>query len=107
VSNASALDRLTIRRSPNRRPTRNRSACPDRSERFDATRTSKEHLAFGHGPHFCLGAHLARLEADVALTTLFKHLPDLALAHPGEEPARVPSFIINGPVGLEVIPQPA
>lgn len=80
---------------------------PDRPERFDPARTSKEHLAFGHGPHFCLGAHLARLEADIALTTLFKHLPDLTLAHPGRQPARLNSFIINGPVGLEVIPHPA
>ncbi|MGI8329798.1 cytochrome P450 family protein [Actinomadura scrupuli] len=79
---------------------------PDHPERFDPTRTSKEHLAFGHGPHFCLGAHLARLEADVALTTLFRHLPDLAVAHP-EEPARLPSFIVNGPVGLEIVPHPA
>lgn len=79
---------------------------PDRPECFDPTRTSKEHLAFGHGPHFCLGAHLARLEADVALTTLFKHLPDLALAHPGQEPARLESMMINGPAGLEIIPHP-
>jgi 2-hydroxy-5-methyl-1-naphthoate 7-hydroxylase len=79
---------------------------PDRPEHFDPTRTSKEHLAFGHGPHFCLGAHLARLEADTALTTLFTHLPDLALAHPGAEPARLQSFIVNGPVGLEIVPHP-
>ncbi|MCX5328796.1 cytochrome P450 [Streptomyces sp. NBC_00140] len=78
--------------------------CP---ERFNPTRSSKEHLAFGHGPHFCLGAHLARLEADVALSTLFSRLPDLALAHPGQQPARVESFIINGPLGLEVVPRPA
>ncbi|WP_182886609.1 cytochrome P450 family protein [Microbispora sp. H10885] len=78
--------------------------CP---ERFDPTRAGKEHLAFGHGPHFCLGAHLARLEAEVALTTLFNELPDLTLAHPGEQPARLTSFMINGPVGLEVVPHPA
>lgn len=78
--------------------------CPDR---FDPTRANKEHLAFGHGPHFCLGAHLARLEAHVALTTLFEHLPNLTLAHPEQQPARLTSFIINGPVGLEVIPHPA
>ncbi|GES23248.1 cytochrome P450 [Acrocarpospora pleiomorpha] len=80
---------------------------PDRPDHFDPTRTSKEHLAFGHGPHFCLGAHLARLEAEVALTTLFKRLPDLALAHPGEQPARMPSFMINGPMSLEIVPHPA
>ncbi|MGW4640957.1 cytochrome P450 family protein [Sphaerisporangium sp. NPDC004334] len=78
--------------------------CP---ESFDPTRASKEHLAFGHGPHFCLGAHLARLEAEIALTTLFAELPDLALARPGHQPARLTSFLINGPVGLEVIPHPA
>lgn len=77
--------------------------CP---ERFVPTRAGKEHLAFGHGPHFCLGAHLARLEADVALSTLFGRLPGLALAHPGERPGRVESFIINGPLGLEVVPRP-
>ncbi len=80
---------------------------PDCPERFDPTRTSKEHLAFGHGPHFCLGAHLARMEANIALTTLFKRLPDLALAHPEEEPARLTSFIINGPAGLEIVPHSA
>ncbi|MFC4592011.1 cytochrome P450 family protein [Sphaerisporangium corydalis] len=78
--------------------------CP---ERFDPTRASKEHLAFGHGPHFCLGAHLARLEAEIALRALFAELPDLTLARPGHRPARLTSFLINGPAGLEVIPHPA
>ncbi len=80
---------------------------PDHPERFDPTRTGKEHLAFGHGPHFCLGAHLARLEADIALTTLFERLPHLALARPEEEPTRVPSFIVSGFAGLEIVPHPA
>ncbi|TWP53009.1 cytochrome P450 [Lentzea tibetensis] len=38
------------------------------------------HTALGHGPHFCLGAHLARLEIRTALTTLFRRFPNLALA---------------------------
>lgn len=80
---------------------------PDHPERFDPTRADKEHLAFGHGPHFCLGAHLARLEGEIALATLFTRLPDLTLAHPEDEPARLPSFIINGPIGLNVSPHPA
>lgn len=85
---------------------RDREFHPDCPERFDPTRTSKAHLAFGHGPHFCLGAHLARLEAEVALTTLFRRLPDLVPACPGEQPARLQSFIVNGPAGLDVIPRP-
>jgi cytochrome P450 len=43
---------------------------------------SVQHLSFGHGPHFCLGAPLARLEATVALERLFTRLPDLDLAGP-------------------------
>ena len=52
-------------------------ADPDRFEvrRPNATR----HLAFAHGPHFCLGAHLARLEAQIAVETLLDRLRDLRL----------------------------
>ncbi|TQM00884.1 cytochrome P450 [Actinoallomurus bryophytorum] len=77
--------------------------CP---ESFDPTRASKEHLAFGDGPHFCLGAHLGRLETEIALATLFTRLPDLALARPGDQPARLPSFVANGLADLNVVPHP-
>ena len=52
-------------------------ADPDRYEvrRANASR----HLAFAHGPHFCLGAHLARLEARIAIETLLDQLPALRL----------------------------
>ncbi len=47
---------------------------------FDVRRTNAgRHLAFAHGPHFCLGAHLARLEAQVAIETLLDRLPRLRL----------------------------
>ncbi|MGP4003163.1 cytochrome P450 family protein [Streptomyces sp. 8N706] len=63
---------------------------------FDVTRVDKEHLAFGYGVHFCLGAPLARLEAEIALPALFERFPDLALAVPTEELTPVASFISNG-----------
>jgi cytochrome P450 len=72
------------------------------ADRFDVLRPTKEHLAFGHGVHFCLGAPLARLEAEVALPALFGRFPNLALAVPGEEPPPVGSFISNGHVSLPV-----
>jgi len=47
---------------------------------FDPTRYAKPQLAFGVGLHFCVGAPLARLELEIALTTLFSRLPNLRLA---------------------------
>lgn len=63
---------------------------------FDARRADKDHLAFGHGVHFCLGAPLARLEAEVALPALFGRFPALAMAAADEELQPVVSFISNG-----------
>jgi cytochrome P450 len=49
-------------------------------DRFDVRRpNAARHLAFAHGPHFCLGAHLARLEARIAVATLLDRLPQLRL----------------------------
>jgi cytochrome P450 len=65
--------------------------------RFDITRESRaEHVAFGFGAHYCLGAPLARLEARVALPMLFDRFPKLGLAVPQSELERVGSFISNG-----------
>ncbi|MET8077795.1 cytochrome P450 [Streptomyces sp. NPDC005303] len=49
-------------------------------DRFDLRRTTRAHLGFGHGPHHCLGAPLARSEATVALRLLLRHRPALAFA---------------------------
>lgn len=66
------------------------------ADRFDVTRADKEHLAFGYGVHYCLGAPLGRMEARIALPALFERFPDLALAVPPEELVPVESFISNG-----------
>ena len=56
----------------------------DRPDGLDAERSPNPHLAFGKGPHYCLGAPLARLEAEVALRALLTRLPNLRLAVPRE-----------------------
>ena len=54
-------------------------------ETLDLERHPNPHLGFGKGPHYCLGAPLARLEADVALSTLLRRLPELRVVVPTEE----------------------
>ena len=74
----------------------------DTADEFDITRTVKQHLAFGHGVHHCLGAPLARLEADVALPALFDRFPDLSLAVPAEDLTTMRTFLSNGHTSLPV-----
>jgi cytochrome P450 len=51
-------------------------------EELDITRKINRHLAFGNGIHMCLGAPLARVEADIAFTTLLRRMPNLRLRIP-------------------------
>jgi cytochrome P450 len=74
----------------------------DTADEFDITRIVKQHLAFGHGVHHCLGAPLARLEAEIALPALFDRFPGLALAVPTTELKPMPTFLSNGHMGLPV-----
>lgn len=61
--------------------------------RFDIARSPNEHLAFGQGPHLCLGAHFGRLQLKIFFTEFLRLLPQVELA---AEPRRLTSNFING-----------
>ena len=67
-------------------------------DRFDIDRRAREHVAFGHGIHFCLGAALARLEARIAFETLFARMRDFRLD--AEEVSVIESNLLRGPKTL-------
>jgi cytochrome P450 len=78
---------------------------PDRftePDALDLARAPNRHLAFGRGAHFCLGAPLARLEGTIALATLLRRLPGLALAVPPARLAYRPSPTFRSLVSLPV-----
>jgi cytochrome P450 len=70
-------------------------------DRLDLGRDTSGHVAFGHGLHHCLGAPLARMEAEVALGALLPRFPGLSLAVPREELRWRPVSLMNG---LESLP---
>ena len=69
------------------------------ADRFDLERTPNEHIAFGYGEHFCLGAHLARLELRVMVEELLRRLPDIELDGPVQ---RLHSIQLFGPKHIPV-----
>jgi len=71
----------------------------DDPERFDLRRQPNPHLSFGYGPHFCIGAALARMEGQIAFGTLLRRLGDLRLA--SDTPQLRPAFGVRS---LETLP---
>jgi cytochrome P450 len=88
----------------NRDPARFRDA-----ELLDVDRADLHHLAFGHGIHFCLGAPLARMEGQLALSALLRRFPELQLAVPFDALhwGHGDGLVLRGLIELPVIPGPA
>ena len=82
---------LCLLGSANRDP----AVYPDRPDRLDITRQNVRPLSFGGGIHFCLGAQLARIEAEIAILTLLRRLPELRLDD-AENPEWRPTFVLRG-----------
>ena len=72
-------------------------------DRFDVGRDPNPHLGFGAGLHFCLGAPLARIELQAALTALLDHAPAFALA---AEPVNRPTFVLRAYTAVPITVRP-
>jgi cytochrome P450 PksS len=71
-------------------------------DRLDITRQNNRHLAFGQGVHYCLGAPLARLEAQIAINALLRRSPHLQLATPASEIRWKKGLVLRGVKSLPV-----
>src|SRR5262245_28820872 len=82
---------LCLLGSANRDP----AVYPDSPDRLDIRRPNVKPLSFGGGIHFCLGAQLARIEAEIAISTLLRRLPSLRLDD-ADNPEWRPTFVLRG-----------
>jgi cytochrome P450 len=82
---------LCLLGSANRDP----AVYPDKPESLDIRRLNVRPLSFGGGIHFCLGAQLARIEAEIAIATLLRRIPDLRLDD-ADNPQWRPTFVLRG-----------
>jgi cytochrome P450 len=81
---------------------RDEARYPD-PDRFDIFRSDpKPHISFGHGPHVCLGMHLARIEMRVALNVLLDRLPDLRLDPEADDP-HIRGQVFRSPTSIPVL----
>ena len=71
-------------------------------DRLDVGRADARHVSFGYGIHFCLGAGLARLEAQLAIGGLLAHAPRLAPAFEEAELVWRPGWLLRGLTALPV-----
>ena len=71
-------------------------------DRFDILRSPKPHVSFGHGPHMCLGMHLARMETRVEVNSLLDRCPELRLDPDGDDP-HIHGQIFRSPTSLPVL----
>ena len=74
----------------------------ENADALDITREPNKHLSFGQGIHFCVGAPLARLEAQIAINTLLRRMPNIHLAVARESLRWRPSIMLRGLEGLPV-----
>jgi cytochrome P450 len=75
----------------------------DRPDEFDIHRDPKQHVAFGFGPHMCLGMHLARMETRVAVNAVLDRLPNLRLDPDATDDPHIHGDIFRSPTSLPVL----
>ncbi len=74
----------------------------ERPDIFDITRKENKQIAFGFGPHYCIGAALSRMEATTSISTLFKHFPNISLKNVGQPPEWSMTPVLHGLARLDL-----